>query len=57
MVAILFLSVLSEALSCVYIFYCFDRKFDQMGFPIANQVPDSVKKLFRGLHDNRWGEN
>ena len=51
----LFLSVLSEALSCIYIFYCFDKKFHQMGFPIVNNVPQSMRKLFLGLRgDGAW---
>lgn len=42
----LFLSILSESLSCVFIFYCFDKKFHQMGYEVTNSVPPPMKQLF-----------
>lgn len=45
----LVLGLLSEALNCVFIFYCFDLKFQSMGFNIANQVQPEMRKLFNDI--------
>lgn len=47
LIAIIFLSVLSEALSCVFIFYCLDRKFTQLGYPAPQNTPAPMKSLFQ----------
>ena len=38
--------MLDEALSSIFIFYCFDKKFNEMGMKV-NNVPEEIKTLFR----------
>lgn len=45
----LVLGLLSEALNCVFIFYCFDLKFQAMGFNVSNQVQPEMRKLFNEI--------
>lgn len=45
-IGVIFLSVLSEALSCVFIFFCLDRKFTQMGYPAPQNTPAPMRSLF-----------
>ena len=52
LIGVLFLGVLGEALSCVFIFYCFDKKFNQLGFQITNEVPHEMRELFNGLESS-----
>lgn len=36
------IGMLDEALSCIFIFYCFDKKFHEMGIQV-NNVPEEIK--------------
>lgn len=40
------IGMLDEALSSIFIFYCFDKKFNEMGMKV-NNVPEEIKTLFR----------
>lgn len=33
------IGMLDEALSCIFIFYCFDKKFHEMGISVNNVPP------------------
>lgn len=37
--------MLNQALSCIYIFYCFDKKFMEMGIQVKN-IPEEIKNIF-----------
>jgi len=39
------LGVLTEAISCMFIFYCFDLKFKREGINVGN-IPKEMKELF-----------
>jgi hypothetical protein len=39
MIGILFMSVLTESLSAVFIFFCFDKKFTSLGVQPSRSVP------------------
>lgn len=39
------LGMLSEVLSCVFIFYCFDCKFRALGMEV-NNIPPQMKEIF-----------
>jgi hypothetical protein len=39
------IGMLDEALSCIFIFYCFDKKFHEMGLTV-NNIPEEIKTLF-----------
>lgn len=43
MVSILVFSVLTEAISSVFIFYCFDVKFKEMGYG-SNNMPAEINE-------------
>lgn len=45
MVASLFMSVISESISSVFIFYCFDQRLQENNIP-NNQVPNDMRNLF-----------
>lgn len=49
LIGVVFMTVLGQALSCVFIFYCLDRKFVEMGYPAPQNVPEPMKKLFAEL--------
>jgi hypothetical protein len=36
--------MITEALSCVFIFYCFDKKFRSMGITVSNS-PDAIREF------------
>ena len=40
------IGMLDEALSSIFIFYCFDKKFHEMGMQV-NNVPEEIKQLFQ----------
>jgi hypothetical protein len=52
----IFLSVLTEALSCIFIFYCFDKKFNALGYSVAQNVPTEMKTLFLDLQNEQREE-
>lgn len=37
--------MLNQALSCIFIFYCFDKKFRSMGMK-ANNIPQEIHDIF-----------
>ena len=43
-IASLIISMVGEALSCVFIFYCFDNKFRSMGIEIVN-TPAAIRQF------------
>lgn len=46
MIAGLIISMIGEALSCVFIFYCFDKKFRDMGIIVPN-CPPAVRSFLQ----------
>jgi hypothetical protein len=46
LIGAVFLSLLSEALSCIFLFYCLDRKLLQLGYPTPKNVPPTMRSLF-----------
>ena len=43
-VGVLIISMIGEALSCVFIFYCFDKKFRSLGIYVPN-TPETLQHL------------
>ena len=41
------IGMIGEALSCVFIFFCFDRKFTAMGINVGN-CPPTIRNFDRG---------
>lgn len=56
LVGAIFLSVLSEALSCMFIFFCLDRRFLQLGLPATDRAPREIKEIFKDLAPYVGGE-
>ena len=52
LIGVIFLGTISEALSCVFIFYCLDRKFDQLGYAATNQAPTPIRQIFEQVRVN-----
>ena len=44
MIASMIISMVGEALSCVFIFYCFDKKFKSMGIYVPN-TPSTIQEF------------
>jgi hypothetical protein len=38
-------SILVESVSSVFIFYCFDRRFKELGYPCHNMPPEINREL------------
>lgn len=57
LIGVIFMSLLGQALSCVFIFYCLDRKFIDMGYPAPNNVPHQMKKLFGDIKGSSSSPN
>lgn len=55
LVGALFLSVFCEALSCVFIFYCLDRKFIGLNYPAPKNTPSTMRKLFDDMSGHYGG--
>lgn len=51
-IAVIFLNVLSEALSCVFIFFCLDKKLMNFGYPAPHNVPPTMRRLFEELSNS-----
>lgn len=43
MISGMVLSILAESVSCVFVFYLFDRKFRDLGFQ-AHNMPDDINR-------------
>lgn len=56
LIGAIFLSVFSEALSCVFIFYCLDKKFMSFKYPAPQNTPPSMRKLFDDM-SGHYGEH
>ena len=46
LISLLTITVLSEALSCVFIFYCLDERFRKLNYGAVNRVPGDLRGLF-----------
>lgn len=57
LIGVIFMTVLGQALSCVFIFYCLDKKFVEMGYPAPQNVPEPMKKLFSELKQSSPYQN
>ena len=44
LIASLIISLIGEALSCVFIFYCFDKKFRSIGIHVSN-TPEAIQQF------------
>ena len=53
MVSGLIISIIDSALNCVFIFYCFDKKFRSMGISVPNSPPAIRNFLGYGNFDNK----
>ena len=65
-IAVVIISMIGEAMSCVFIFYCFDRKFISSGIYVSNspaairdfgkEAGDAVDAIGSGqnLHTRQW---
>ena len=53
LIASLIISLIGEALSCVFIFYCFDKKFRGMGIHIPN-TPAAIQEFHRQEASNPY---
>ena len=51
----IFFSALSEALNCVFIFYCLDTKLAEMGYPTAANVPPSMRNVLDDMRNSHSG--
>ena len=50
------IGMLDEALSAIFIFYCFDKKFREMGMQV-NNVPEEIIELFREGQNSEEAQN
>jgi hypothetical protein len=45
-ISLLTITILSEALSCVFIFYCLNQQFRRLNYGSVNRVPQELQSLF-----------
>lgn len=46
LISLLTITILSEALSCVFIFYCLNQQFRRLSYGAVNRVPEQLQNLF-----------
>lgn len=51
MISLLSITVLSEAISCIFIFYCLDQQFRKLNFGAVNRVPGDLRGLFNEIEN------
>ena len=50
-ISLLTITILSQALSCVFIFYCLNQQFRRLSYGSVNRVPQELQSLFSQIEE------
>lgn len=45
-ISLLTITILSQALNCIFIFYCLNSQYKSMNYAAVNNVPSDMRELF-----------